>query len=127
MAIMENSISGLEGSMITYYCQWMPNEHMVATCLSNGSWSPDPRDMECPGYTTTIDTSTYSRNSTPTNDSPSDNVGFIVPVISTLLLVAFSITMIIFTFYITHWKGKGSYDHAQSCICIKIIMTVTNQ
>ena len=53
VAIMENSISGLEGSMITYYCQWMPNEHMVATCLSNGSWSPDPRDMECPSHTIT--------------------------------------------------------------------------
>ena len=52
VAIMENSISGLQGSMITYYCRWTPNEHMVATCLSNGSWSPDPRDMVCPSHTT---------------------------------------------------------------------------
>jgi hypothetical protein len=53
MTIMDNNISGLEGSVITYYCQWsmrMPNERIlgVATCLRNGSWSPDLQEMECP-------------------------------------------------------------------------------
>jgi hypothetical protein len=51
---MEKSIGGLEGSNITYYCQLSQNyKRMVATCLSNGSWSPDPREMECPSRNTT--------------------------------------------------------------------------
>ena len=113
MAIVENNSSGLEGSLITCYCQWstgMPTEHMVSICLSNGSWSPDPQDMECPSLTT-IDYSLITNTTTLTADVSSSNGklnGLVVPVTATLLVAAVSFVVIILIFitvYIAHWKG----------------------
>ena len=48
--VMGNS-SGLEGTMITYYC-WQsrddpPVKAMVAVCTRDGYWSPNPDELEC--------------------------------------------------------------------------------
>ena len=39
----------VEGSHITYYCQpgMEPSERMLAYCMSDGRWSPDPQDLKC--------------------------------------------------------------------------------
>ena len=66
---LTGNISGLEGSMITYYCEWstgMPTKHMVAICLSNGSWSPNPRDLECHLITSEIEFPSVMTYMTPT-------------------------------------------------------------
>ena len=61
--------SGVEGTQITCYCQQSgvgtaPNEEMISTCMSDGSWSPDPRDLECLPNNNNIDTiSTLSGSS----------------------------------------------------------------
>ena len=44
--------SGVEGTQITSYCQQSgegvaSTVETVSTCTSDGSWSPDPRDLEC--------------------------------------------------------------------------------
>ena len=48
--VMGNS-SGVEGTMITYYC-WQsrddpPVDAMVAVCTRDGYWSPNPYELEC--------------------------------------------------------------------------------
>ena len=46
---IRGNISGVEGTRITCYCQQSTaqTEEIVSTCMSDGSWSPDPRDLEC--------------------------------------------------------------------------------
>ena len=38
-----------EGCNITYSCQpgLVPSERRMAYCLSDGSWHPNPKDLEC--------------------------------------------------------------------------------
>ena len=52
---VEGYSSGVEGSQITYYCQpgMLPSELMVANCMSDGSWNPDPSGLECYAVVTT--------------------------------------------------------------------------
>ena len=42
-----NSNGGMEGSRISFYCHDKRNEPVVATCMKNGSWSPDPHTYTC--------------------------------------------------------------------------------
>ena len=42
-----NSSDGMEGSQISSYCHDKRNEPVVATCMKNGSWSPDPDTYNC--------------------------------------------------------------------------------
>lgn len=57
---VEWSYTGNEGSQITYHCQsWrVPSEVMVANC-TNGTWSPDPGSLSCPGLNVTDDGITH--------------------------------------------------------------------
>ena len=53
--------SGVEGTKIICYCQQSgvgtaTTKEMISTCMSDGSWSPDPRDLECLPNNNTIDT-----------------------------------------------------------------------
>ena len=50
---VESYSSRVEGSQVTYFCQpgLVPSERKVATCMSDGSWSPDPSHLECRNYT----------------------------------------------------------------------------
>ena len=44
----KNSNSGrMEGSWISFYCHDNRNEPVNATCMKNGSWSPDPHTYKC--------------------------------------------------------------------------------
>ena len=38
---------GMEGSWISFYCHDNRNEPVNATCMKNGSWSPDPHTYKC--------------------------------------------------------------------------------
>ena len=42
-----NSSGGIEGSQISFYCHDKRNESVVAICMKNGSWSPDPHTYNC--------------------------------------------------------------------------------
>ena len=37
-------ISNHEGSQLKFLCD---DEEIILTCLSNGSWTPDPTDISC--------------------------------------------------------------------------------
>ena len=39
----------LEGQIITYTCPtgWTLNGSNSSTCMRNGEWEPDPREVEC--------------------------------------------------------------------------------
>jgi hypothetical protein len=41
----------LEGTVLSFYC---PPQHIlvgpnITTCMGNGEWEPDPREVECKG------------------------------------------------------------------------------
>ena len=42
-----NSSGGIEGSQISFFCHDKRNEPVVATCMKDGSWSPDPHTYKC--------------------------------------------------------------------------------
>ena len=39
----------MEGSKISFYCRdnGIESAYVVATCMKNGSWSPDPHTYKC--------------------------------------------------------------------------------
>ena len=39
----------MEGSKISFYCR-DDGSVMVAICMKNGSWSPDPHTYECQNF-----------------------------------------------------------------------------
>ena len=44
----KSSSSGeMEGSWVSFYCHDNRNEPVNATCMKNGSWSPDPHTYKC--------------------------------------------------------------------------------
>ena len=44
----DNSTSGyVEGSKISFLCRDNGSAYVVATCMKNGSWSPDPHTYKC--------------------------------------------------------------------------------
>ena len=46
----DTSSGYVEGSQISFYCNDNRNEPVVATCMKNGSWSPDPHMYNCQEY-----------------------------------------------------------------------------
>ena len=80
MTVVRNS-SGLEGTVITYYCQQSednpPVETMVAVCTRDGYWSPNPSELECPlnwqSYVTTNSWTDNSENSLSTSEGTCSN------------------------------------------------------
>ena len=38
-----------EGTEVIYQCDYglIPGGEMMTTCLANGTWSPDPAELEC--------------------------------------------------------------------------------
>ena len=49
--LVENNATscGMEGSYITYSCQpgVVPSERRMAYCMRDGSWNPNPNELEC--------------------------------------------------------------------------------
>ena len=43
----ESSSGYVEGSQISFYCYENRNKLVVATCMKNGNWSPDPHTYKC--------------------------------------------------------------------------------
>ena len=43
--------STLEGSQIVFQCnpEFVPSQQMMSVCAANGSWTPDPAELECKG------------------------------------------------------------------------------
>ena len=43
--------STLEGSQIVFQCSsgFVPSQQMMSVCAANGSWTPDPAELECRG------------------------------------------------------------------------------
>ena len=78
--------SGVEGTQITCYCQQSGEgqiqtevSEMVFTCMSDGSWSPDPRDLECLPNNDDNDT-VYTLSSLNPTSTLSGNLLAIVPI-----------------------------------------------
>ena len=47
LGFKNNSASGyMEGSKVSFYCHDNGND-MIATCMNNGSWNPDPHTYRC--------------------------------------------------------------------------------
>ena len=50
MSVESNSSTGgVEGSKMTFHCV-NGSGTMVAVCMSDGNWSPNPQNMECHRY-----------------------------------------------------------------------------
>jgi hypothetical protein len=49
----------LEGQTITFVCvsRLILSGPNISTCMGNGEWEPDPREVECTGSTVTVTTS----------------------------------------------------------------------
>ena len=48
---IEGYSSGIEGSQIMFYCHsgLAPAQQIMANCTNEGSWSPDPAELNCKG------------------------------------------------------------------------------
>ena len=51
MIVMDYMDPAIEGTTVTFEC---PPEHVLigpntTTCMGNGEWEPDPRDLACKG------------------------------------------------------------------------------
>ena len=49
MVIIEPYTDTIEGTIIAYHCDdgLIPSNTIVATCKSDGRWSPDPSELKC--------------------------------------------------------------------------------
>lgn len=55
-----SSSCAVEGANVTYSCQpeLVPNERRMAYCMRDGSWNPDPNELECHPTATEINSPT---------------------------------------------------------------------
>ena len=62
MTVIGYTDLALEGANVTFTCSsglsdLLPTEPTVSTCMSNGQWSPDPREIECKGINFIVNSS----------------------------------------------------------------------
>jgi len=95
--------SAVEGSMVAFFCNegLIPEGQINATCVSNGSWTPNPADLVC------IEPPAENEGSGSGNRTSGVELQVIIPVVVVLPLVVVVVSVVI-TVAVLLWQRRHS-------------------